>query len=127
MSGSFTAGTTYFLQEGRENLPECLKVAFQAAAQQNISKIVIFTAYGEGVRRALTDFCSRSEYRHIKLVAVTFPAGRVFKNADGDEVSVQIADDVTAMMQERGVPLVRAHLPFDPIDPGAALKTKVGG
>ena len=74
MNNSFTAPTTYFLQEGRENLQECLKVAFQAALQQGINKIIIFTAYGDGVKFAFDLFCTRPEYAHIKLIAVTFPA-----------------------------------------------------
>jgi len=126
MSASFTAPTTYFLQEGRENLPECLKVAFQAAVQQNIQKLVIFTAYGEGVRLAIESFCSQEEYEHIRLVAVTFPAGQVFTNKKRESIDVRIADETLALMEAHNVPLVRAHLPFDAIEPGAALKTKVG-
>jgi uncharacterized protein len=126
MNNSFTAPTTYFLQEGRDNLQECLKVSFQAAVQQGIDKMIIFTAYGEGVKIALEQFCSDPEYQHIKLVAVTFPAGKRFTNPQNEPVLVRIADDVTSLMDERGVPLVRAHLPFDPIEPGAALQTTVG-
>ncbi len=114
---SFIAPTTYFLQEGRENLSECLKVAFQAALQHRVKTIVIFTAYGEGVKLALQDYCSRPDYGDIRLVAVTFPAGKVFKNAERESISVEIASDVSAMMLEHGIPLVRAHLPFDPIAP----------
>lgn len=126
MNNSFTAPTTYFLQEGRENLPECLKVAFQAAVQQSVHKLVIFTAYGEGIKLAIETFCCQEEYAHIKLVAVTFPAGKTFTNQKHEPIEVRIADDVYALMQSREIPLIRAHLPFDPIEPGAALKTKVG-
>ena len=126
MNNSFTALTTYFLQEGRESLPECLKVAFQAAVQQGVHKLVIFTAYGEGIKLAIETFCCQEEYAHIKLVAVTFPAGKAFTNPKHEPIDVRIADDVSALMQSRGIPLVRAHLPLDPIEPGAALKTKVG-
>jgi len=45
---------------------------FQAARQQSIEKIIIFTARGEGVQMALENFCSLEEYRKIQLVAVTF-------------------------------------------------------
>lgn len=123
---SFTAPTTYFLQEGRENLPECLKVSFQAAVQQNIETIVIFTAYGEGMKLAIRDFLSQEEYGHIKLVAVTFPSGKTFRNEKHEPIEVRIADDVLESMRAHDIPLVRAHLPFDPIEPGAALKTRVG-
>jgi len=126
MNNSFTAPTTYFLQEGRDNLQECLKVSFQAALQQGIDKIIIFTAYGEGVKIALEQFCSTPEYQHIKLVGVTFPSGKRFTDPQNEPLLVRIADDVTEMMTRHGVPLVKAHLPFDPIEPGAALRTTVG-
>jgi hypothetical protein len=126
MNNSFTAPTTYFFQEGRENLPECLKVAFQSAVQQGIPKLIIFTAYGEGIKLAIETFCSQQEYAHIKLVAVTFPAGKRFTNKKNEPLDVRIDNDVETLMQSHGVPLVRAHLPFDPIEPGAALKTTVG-
>ncbi len=112
----FTASITYFLQEGRENLPECLKIAFHAAKQQNIEKIVIFTARGEGVQLALDTFCSQDEYKHIRLVAVTFPQGKEFTH-EGKPLEVRIAEDAERSMNAHKVPIVRAHLPFDPIAP----------
>jgi uncharacterized protein len=123
MSSSFTAPTTYFLQEGRENLRECLQVAFQAAVQHNIEKIVIFTAYGDGVKLAIESFCSQHQYQHIRLVAVTFPAGRIFTNDKHQPMTVRIADETMALMTTSKVPLVRAHLPFDPVEPGSTLQT----
>jgi hypothetical protein len=126
MNNSFAAPTTYFLQEGRENLEDCLKLSFQAALQQGIDRVIIFTAYGDGVKIAVEQFCSKPEYDHIKLVAVTFPAGKEFTNTRNEPVLVSIADDVAAMMSAHGIPLVKAHLPFDSIEPGAALRTTVG-
>jgi hypothetical protein len=126
MNKNFIAPTTYFLQEGRENLDECLKVAFQAAAQQGISKLVIFTAFGEGIKRAQEYFCCLDEYAHIKLVGVTFPAGKIFTNADKQPYEAKISDDVEDLLRRYEIPLVRAHLPFDPIEPSAALRMKIG-
>jgi hypothetical protein len=117
MQKQFSAPTVYFLQEGRENLRECLTVSFQAALQQNITKIVIFTARGEGVRLALEHFCTIPEYRHIRIIAVTFPAGIHFTDKDKKTIDVQIADVDLAFFQANNVPVVRAHLPFDPIAP----------
>jgi uncharacterized protein len=126
MTTSFTAPTTYFLEEGRTNLPECLKVAFQACVQQEIAKIVIFTAYGEGVKLALEDYRNQSVYEHVKIVAVTFPAGKHFTDTHNNPLTVEISPDVRELMKEHNVPLVRAHLPFDSVEPGAALQTQVG-
>src|SRR5579872_865099 len=116
MRQHFVTSITYFLQEGRDNLSECLKIAFQAAKQQHVDKIVIFTARGEGVQMALSSFCSTEDYRHIKLVAVTFPQAKAF-TADNKPLEVRISDEAERAMREQGVPIVRAHLPFDPIAP----------
>lgn len=117
MAKSFIAPTTYFLQEGRENLAECLKVAFQAAVQHKITKVIIFTARGEGVKLALEDFCSQPDYSHIRLVAVSFPAGKNFTDAP---------ENLLETFRTHEIPLVRAHLPFDAVEPGAAQQATVG-
>jgi uncharacterized protein len=126
MTKSFIAPTTYFLQEGRENLEECLKVAFQAAVQHEIKKIVIFTAYGDGVKMALDLFLQREEYADIKLVAVTFPAGKTFTNQNKEPFEIKIPGDLLQLFASKDVPLVRAHLPFDAVDPSAAWGAVVG-
>jgi hypothetical protein len=113
----FIAPTTYFLQEGRDNLQECLKCVFQTAKVQNITKLVIFTARGEGVRIALDEFCTLDEYKHVKLVAVTFPQGKKFTDPSGNPLSVKIDDENVKMFAAKEVPIVQAHMPFDPIAP----------
>jgi hypothetical protein len=117
MQTQFTAPTAYFLQEGRDNLRNCLQIAFASAKQQNVSKIVIFTAQGEGVRIALESFCSQPEYSHIKLVAVSFAKGKIFTDKDGKKIEAKIAPEDVAFFHEHKVPVVRGHLPFDPITP----------
>ena len=97
-------------------MPECLKIAFHAAKQQNVEKIVIFTARGEGVQLALEKFCPLDEYQNIKLVAVTFPQGKEF-TSQNKPLDVRISDEAERLMKEHSVPIVRAHLPFDPIAP----------
>jgi uncharacterized protein len=119
MPGQFTAPTTYFMQEGRENLPECLKLAFNAAKKQNITKILIFTSRGEGVRMALENFSSQADYQHIQIIAVTFPEGKAFTDAAGKPMRVEILPANQELFRDRGVLLVKAHLPFDPIVPVA--------
>lgn len=106
-----------FLQEGRDNLRNCLQIAFASAKQQNVSKIVIFTAQGDGVRIALESFCSQQEYSHIKLVAVSFANGKIFTNKDGERIDAQFSLSDLEKFKANNIPLVRAHLPFDPITP----------
>jgi len=112
----FVTSITYFLQEGRDNLRECLKIAFQAAKQHNVKKLVIFTARGEGIQLALSDFCSLDENQNVNLVAVTFPQGKEF-TSEGKHLDVRISSEAEQAMVKAGVPIVRAHLPFDPIRP----------
>jgi hypothetical protein len=117
MQTQFTAPTAYFLQEGRDNLRNCLQIAFASAKQQNVSKIVIFTAHGEGVRIALESFCSQAEYSHIKFVAVSFANGKIFTDKEGERIEVKFSPEDLEFFKANSVPVVRAHLPFDPITP----------
>jgi hypothetical protein len=115
MRTSYKAPIDYFLSEGRDNLRDCLTAAFNAAVRHHISKIIIFTAKGVGLRIALEEYCSRSEYEHLKLIGVTFPQGKIFKEKDGKEFTVDIPLEDADLFRRSGVNIVRAHLPFDPI------------
>jgi hypothetical protein len=117
MNKQFTTGITYFLQEGRENLLECLRSAFSAAKNHNIKKIVIFTAQGFGVTMALEEFCSKPDFSDIKLIAVTFPVGQPFTDAEGIPLKIDISQELRERFRNLSIPIVRAHMPFDPIAP----------
>ena len=115
MQKQFTARITYFLQEGKGNMEHCLKIAFDAAKQQNVTRIIIFTAMGDGIRLALESFCRLPEFEHIRLVAVTFPAGQPFTDAEGRPVQVEISPENALLMKKYEIPVIKAHLPFDPV------------
>lgn len=117
MEKQFTAQTTYFLQEGKDNLRECLRIAFQSAKDQNVSKVIIFTAKGEGVRAAIESMLSQEAYSKIKIVAVAFPYGKIFTDKEKKPIEVRIAETDAQFFVDNHVPIVRAHLPFDPITP----------
>jgi hypothetical protein len=117
MDRSFTTSTTYFLREGRENLEETLAITFRAAKEHNIQKVVIFTAKGDGVRIGVENFLSISDYQDISLVAVTFPQGKGFTDAEKQPIDIDISSENQKIFAERNIPLIRAHLPFDPIAP----------
>lgn len=117
MQTQFTSPTVYFLQEGHDNLKNCLQVAFTSAKQQNVSKIIIFTARGEGVRIAVESFWSQPGFSDIKLVAVSFSNGKLFTDKDGNKIEAKIAPEDVAFFREHKIPVVRGHLPFDPITP----------
>ena len=114
MATSFTASIEYFSSEGRENLRGCLRASFEAAVRHDLQRIVIFTGVGEGVKIALEEFIIRAEYSHIKLVGVTFPQGKEFAQ-DGKRFTHVFPAPMLEVLRSNGVPLVRAHLPFDPI------------
>lgn len=120
MEKHFSAPATYFLQEGRENLAECLRVSFQAAKHQGINTIVIFTAKGDGIKKALAEYCSQSEYEHIRLVAVSFPAGKVFRDPEDQPFTVTISPEDRQMFADKRVPIVTAHFPFDGLRPAGS-------
>lgn len=115
MQKQFTISATYFLQEGRDNLRKTLRIAFRAALLHKITKVVIFTAQGEGVRIAVDEFLSQPEYQHIRIIAVTFPKGKHFTGKDKRSVLVEISAEDEAKFREHDIPILRHHLPFDPI------------
>lgn len=105
MPTSFDYSTTYFWQEGKPNLHDCLRIAFDAAKKHAVRTIVIFTGVGDGIRVACEHYLSQEEYAGIRIVAVTFPHGHKFDISDAD----------SQWITSQGISLVRAHLPFDPI------------
>jgi hypothetical protein len=113
MMNSFNYPTEYFLQEGKGNLTRCLQATFAAAAAHNIKKVVIFTSAGLGVMMAVQDFCSQEQFANIELIAVTFPSQTQFSAGDPSEHA--IPNDICEYLSNQRIPIVRAHLPFDPI------------
>jgi hypothetical protein len=113
MIPGFQYPTEYFMQEGKENLARCLQATFAAALAHRVGKVVIFTSAGRGVMMALDEYRSQEKYSHIELVAVSFPSQSQF--TAGDPLEHCIPGSVLETLSERGVPVVRAHLPFDPI------------
>jgi hypothetical protein len=114
MLNSFSATIEYFLREGKSNLRACLSVAFEAAISRGIETIVIFTGVGEGPQIAVKEFLSQAPFAHINIIAVTFPHGQVFRRDDGP-MEIEIKPEIREFLAENRVPIVRAHLPFNPI------------
>jgi hypothetical protein len=113
MMSGFQYPTEYFMQEGKENLDRCLDATFAAALAHQVGKVVIFTSAGRGVLTALDSYLSQERYAHIDLVAVTFPSQSQFTAGDPSEHN--ISQDTERILSDKHVPIVRAHLPFDPI------------
>jgi hypothetical protein len=115
MPNSISAEIEYFFHEGKENLEECMRLAFEAARNRGVQTIVIFTAVGEGPRLAIEKYRSQPEFEDIKIVAVTFPYGQKFTGYEDRPEATQICSEYRQLFKDNGVPVVRAHLPFNPI------------
>jgi hypothetical protein len=113
MTNAYKYPTEYFLQEGKENLNLCLQATFEAAVAHNIKKVIIFTAAGRGVKMAIEEYRVHEQFAKIELIAVTFPSQIEFSAGDPSEYT--ISNDICELLACQNVPIVRAHLPFDPI------------
>jgi hypothetical protein len=112
-----SAEISYFPDEGRSHLADCLALSIDRAKKYGIEKLVIFTARGDGIDLAL-DMCERdSDCSAIRIVGVTFPQGKVFNDPDhpGQSLRVEISPERLSRFKQAGVPIIRARLPFDPI------------
>ena len=107
---SYNTSTVYFNEEGKINLRSCMQIAFDTAVARGIDTLVIFTGIGQGPEMAIREFCSQADFQGIRIIAVTFPCGQRFNDSD-----VEISSEIRALLKENGVPLVRAHMPFNPI------------
>src|SRR4051812_1035954 len=96
---SFSANIEYFHEEGKANLRACMQISFETAVSRGIDTIVIFTGVGEGPEIALKEFRSLEPFKEIKLIAVTFPYGKRFK----DEKEVVISQEIRLLLEENHV------------------------
>lgn len=116
MANSIQAPIEYFFHEGKENLEECLRIAFETAVRRDVKTLVIFTGIGQGPRIALEKFRPQDCYADIKLIAVTFPYGHFKARELEDKASsMEISNEERAFLIKNDVRIVRAHMPFNPI------------
>ncbi|HEY5382341.1 MAG TPA: hypothetical protein VIJ65_08790 [Acidobacteriaceae bacterium] len=109
-----TSTVTYFAEEGKANLSECLRLSFETLVEFGLETLVIFTGVGEGIQQAIDQFLDRPEYAHIRIVGVTFAQGFEVRR-EGVLGPHVFPAEVKAQFLSRGIPLIRAHLPFDSI------------
>lgn len=109
-----TESITYFAEEGRDNLSECLRLSFETVLQYGLKKLVIFTGVGDGIQEAIDDFLSQPNYSDVQIVGVTFAQGFEVKRNERSIPHIFPSERKEAFAQ-RNIPIVRAHLPFDSI------------
>jgi hypothetical protein len=113
MPNFISAEIDYFFHEGKENMEDCVRLSFEAAVRRNVKKMVIFTGIGDGPRIALEKFRPKEEYADIKIIAVTFPCGQRFN--EDKSIQREISPEDRRYLNDNHVPILRAHLPFNPI------------
>lgn len=94
----------------------CISSAFEFCRVQGINKVIIFTGTGDGAMFAVDTFLTRQEFSSIQMVAVTPPAGKLYRSMPGDDKSEIVSAGVPSarkdFLREMGVPVVSAHMPF---------------
>jgi len=114
MNKALTAQITYFAEEGHANLSECLRLSFETLTQYGLETLVIFTGVGEGIELAIDEYLSKPEYEHVRVVGVTFAQGFEVRKSNPPEVHV-FPEERKNKYAKHGIPIVRAHLPFESI------------
>ncbi|MGA7155841.1 MAG: hypothetical protein WBY53_03290 [Acidobacteriaceae bacterium] len=110
-----TESITYFAQEGRANLPECLRLAFDTVSRFELSTLVIFTGLGDGIQSAIDQYLCVPEFAHIRVVGVTFAQGFEVRLKGKQPTPHVFPPERQRSFREKGINVVRAHLPFDSI------------
>lgn len=112
------ASIIYFDEEGRQNLPQVLRVVkrtLKKRADLRSLKIIIFTAEGEGAALALNQL----EDFDPTIIAVTFPHD-FYVLRGGKRYFPRVPDKLRRFLEAVGVKLLTSRLPFDKIE-GAEL------
>jgi hypothetical protein len=105
---------SYFDREGRENLPQVLKIvrrAFNKRPDLRALKLIVFTATGDGPALA---YAQLHEYEP-QIIAVTFPPD--FSVMRGTErIYPQISPKLHRFFDGVGVKIITGRRPFDAIE-----------
>jgi hypothetical protein len=110
--------TTYLDGEGRPQIAECIQRAFRWCVEHSTQKLVIFTGTGEGAVFAVERLLPGNP--SIKLVAVTPPVGKQFRENPAEPSSRIVASGPSPVLRDFlrsfGVQVISAHLPFKPLE-----------
>lgn len=108
--------TTYFDGEGRPWMEQCLRRSADWCVANSVGTLVIFTATGEGPHFAAKELLLQGAYKNLRIVAITPPVGRPYRQIPGDPNSLLVRSGLSSAMRDEltalGVSVVSAHLPF---------------
>jgi hypothetical protein len=114
----------YFEREGRENWSQVLRLVkrtFQRRPELRSSKVVIFTAIGEGPAAAYNLLQEWSP----QIIAVTLPPDFAVMR-EGQKVSPRIPPKAKAFFDGVQIPVITARLPFQKIEGVTAHNEQMG-
>lgn len=116
MTAQKPTSIVYFVREGRQNLPQVLRIVKKALRKRPelaALRIVIFTAVGEGPVLA---YNSLQEF-DPRIIAVTFPPDFSVKQKESDDrYFPRIPQKLQAFFDGVGIPVLTGRLPFDGIE-----------
>jgi hypothetical protein len=78
--------------------------------------LMIVFAIGEGLQLALDRYLGVEQFSNIKVIGVTFPQGTKINGREENNLHI-FPEEFRAYLKTKGIPLVRANLPFDSIIP----------
>ena len=116
--------THYFPVEGRACMNDCLQIAVDWCAKEQMEHLVIFTGTGDGPLYAANELLVSAPYRHLHLqiVAVTPPFGRPYRENPTEDTSRLVHAGIPPAMRSElealGVTVLAAHLPFKEVYDG---------
>jgi len=111
--------TVYFAGEGHEYMQECIEKSADWCATKKISTLVIFTGTGAGPHYAAKELLPRQRFKDLRVVAVTPPHGRSYRQNPADPNSPIISSGISPGLRDQlvafGIQVVSAHFPFKDI------------
>src|SRR5437773_2750361 len=107
-------GTTYFSGEGRESLEACVDCTMAFCGQHGIRDVVMLTGSGEGALYALKNYLVLPRFSGIRLIAITPPAGRVYREDPNQKDSRRIRAGIfdpamKRVLSDGGIAIHAAH------------------
>jgi len=110
--------TSYYPGKGKTMMEDTIKKSLERCKETGIGKILIFTSDGEGPLLAARIKGSSN----VRIVAVTFPAGQVFRDNKGNLVRAKLSDPIERKkLEDEGILVVQGTMPLQEIiTPGSS-------
>jgi len=113
MSGIVERTAFYYVTDkGKKVMTTTIEKALERTSELGLRKLLIFTSDGEGPIFAAENKASRD----IQIVAVTFPAGQVFRDDRRKEIRPKLSDPIEKKrLEDKGIVVVQGTMPLQEI------------